>query len=293
MNYLGLHLSIGCPNATSVGKVMDDLFQTFKGYCRTSTQDLFNENIYNIMIKICERNSQENRLDKEKIPSVVAQHQEDISVIVKGYPNDPIDKRPFDMCFTYLKIKKFWINIGLSPFNTNAFKNKKIQHEIGEPESNIHVGETSQYIKKLSEDSWATKIKFKDEDYNHEIFDIKIPHAYKAQRKATKIEQVQELVNKGATFSASGIFMHTRSMFITSEAILSASRIVLDNRNAKAKNKQDGAAQKLQDFKLKAEQSYDVFKSGAFVTVVMYTSMLRYALIATKSGDTMSSFKNK
>ena len=66
MKDLGLHLGIGCHNATSVGQVMDDLFQTFKGYCRTSTQDLSKENIYNRMIKIRERNSQENRLDNEK-----------------------------------------------------------------------------------------------------------------------------------------------------------------------------------------------------------------------------------
>ena len=165
----------------------------------------------------------------------------------------------------------------------NALKNKKIRHEIGETESNIHIGETSQDIQKLSEYYEANKINLKNEGYNHEIFYINIPHDHKAQRKATNIEQVQELVNKGATFSASGIFMHTGSMFITSEAILSASRIVLDNRNAKAKEKQDGSALKLQDFKLKAAKSYDVFKSGAFVTVVMYTSMLKYSFIATKS----------
>ena len=87
--------------------------------------------------------------------------------------------------------------------------------------------------------------------------------------------------------------MHTGSVLITPETLLSASRKVLDNINEKSKEKQDRAAQKLQDFKLKAAESYDVFKRGAFVTVVMYTSMLKYALIATKSGDTMSSFKNK
>ena len=75
MKDLGLHLGIGFPNATSVGQVMDDLFQTFKGYCRTSTQDLFNKNIYNRIIKIRERNLQENRLDNEKIPIVMALHQ--------------------------------------------------------------------------------------------------------------------------------------------------------------------------------------------------------------------------
>ena len=52
MKDLGLHLGIGCTNATSFSQVMDDLFQTFKVYCRISTQDLFNKNIYNRMIKI-------------------------------------------------------------------------------------------------------------------------------------------------------------------------------------------------------------------------------------------------
>jgi len=70
------------------------------------------------------------------------------------------------------------------------------------------------------------KIKLKNEGINHEIFDIKIPHAYKAQRKATEEEQVQELVKKSATFSASGIFMHTGSMLLTSDVLLSASRTV-------------------------------------------------------------------
>ena len=45
----------------------------------------------------------------------------------------------------------------------NALKNKKIRREIGETESNIHVGETSQDTKKLSEYYEATKIKLKDE----------------------------------------------------------------------------------------------------------------------------------
>ena len=200
---------------------------------------------------------------------MLALHQEDLSVILNGLPNDPIDKRPFNRFFTSLEINKLWSNIDLSPFNMNALKNKKIQHEIGETESNIHVGETSQDIKKLSEDYEATKIKLKGEGYNHEIFDIKISHAYKAQWKATKIEQVQELVKKGATFSASGIFMHTGSMLITSEALLCVSRTVLDNRNTKAKEKQYGGDLKLQYFKLKAAESYEALKSGAFVTVVM------------------------
>ena len=80
---------------------------------------------------------------------------------------------------------------------------------------------------------------------------------------------------------------------LTSDVLLSASKTVLDNRNLKAKEKEDGAAQKLMVRKLKAIESYKVFKSGAKVTVAMWTCMLKYILIATKSEDTISSFKTK
>ena len=56
MKDVGLHLGLGCPNGTSVGQVMDDLFQTFKGACRISTQDLFNQKLYERMLKIRSRN---------------------------------------------------------------------------------------------------------------------------------------------------------------------------------------------------------------------------------------------
>ena len=82
-------------------------------------------------------------------------------------------------------------------------------------------------------------------------------------------------------------------MLLTSDALLSASKTVLDNRNLKAKEKEDGAAQKLLDNKKKAIDSYNLFKSGAKVTVAMWTCMLKYILIATNSEDTLSSFKPK
>ena len=63
----------------------------------------------------------------------------------------------------------------------NALKNKKIWYEIEQNESEIDVGDTSQDVKKLSEDYEAVKIKLKNEGFNHEIFDIKIHHAYKEQ----------------------------------------------------------------------------------------------------------------
>ena len=113
------------------------------------------------MIKIRNRNTQDG-VKYEHIPSVVALHQENISMIVNGRPTDPIDKRPFNKCFIPIKIKNCWSNRGLSPFNMNVLKNKKFCHEIGKSESNIDVGEISQDVKNLSEDYEAVKIKLKN-----------------------------------------------------------------------------------------------------------------------------------
>ena len=105
MKNIGLNIGLGCPNGTSVGQVMDDLFEFFKGACRLSTQDLFNDKVYERMLKIRKRNENSSDLS-EKIPAVVALHQEDIPIIVNGRAGDPIEKRPFNKCFTPSRIKK-------------------------------------------------------------------------------------------------------------------------------------------------------------------------------------------
>ena len=48
-------------------------------------------------------------------------------------------------------------------------------------------------------------------------------------------------------------------MLLTSDALLGASKTVLDNRNLKAKEKENLAAQNLLDTKLKAIVSYKAF----------------------------------
>ena len=305
MKDVGLHLGLGCPNGTSVGQVMDDLFQTFKGACRTSTQELFNQKVYERMLKIRRRNQEEGNNLTTKIAAVVSLHQEDIPKIVNGSPGDPIDQRPFNKCFTPSRIKKCWSNIGLSPFTMNALTNKKIRHELGQSSIKTdryiiavqtppqEVAEANSSINALNEEYQAIKAKLKDEGFNHEIFDVDIPHAYKAERKDTEEEQVEQLVKKGATFSASGIFMNTGSMLITSDALLSASKQVLDNRNKKQQAQNDKALEKVQVAKTKALVAYDTFKKGNKDTGAMYNDMLKYLLVATESSDKMSSFKSK
>ena len=183
MRCLGLHIELEYPNVTNVGQVMDTLFQKFKGWCQIATHNLFNEKVYERMIKIKERNLWENQdtARTDKITSVVSLHQDDISTIVNGRSNYPIGKRSFNWCFIPSIIKKSWSNIGLSPCNMSALNNKKVRHKIGQRESVTDGGKTSNVIIKLNEDYGSIKIKLKEEGFKHKIFDVDI-HMYIKQR---------------------------------------------------------------------------------------------------------------
>ena len=44
----------------------------------------------------------------------------DLGAIVNGYPGDPLDLRPFDKCFSIVKILNTWIVVGFMPMTGNA-----------------------------------------------------------------------------------------------------------------------------------------------------------------------------
>jgi len=70
-------------------------------------------------------------------------------------------------------------------------------------------------------------------------------------------------------------------MHITSDALLSASKQVIDNRNKKQQDKNDKDLEKVQVTKTKALAAYDTFKKGEKTTAAMYNDILKYLLVAT------------
>lgn len=82
-------------------------------------------------------------------------------------------------------------------------------------------------------------------------------------------------------------------MLITSDALLSASKQVLDDRNVKKQDKADKEEYKLEETKSKDIAAYDTFKKGDKVIAALWNDVLNYILIATESSDKISSFKNK
>jgi hypothetical protein len=57
---------------------------------------------------------------------------EDLSIVVNGYDDDPIDMKPFDKFFNKERIVLSWKRVDIVPFTRNCLKHKKkVRHEIG------------------------------------------------------------------------------------------------------------------------------------------------------------------
>ena len=104
------------------------------------------------------------------------------------------------------------------------------------------------------------KGKLKAEGFNHEVFDPEIPKAFVVKRAETDKQQVQKLIDKGATFSTSGLFLHTGNMIITSDEITAAQKFHLDEIEKKKQNKiEEKNEERLQNVQ-KAVQAVEKFK---------------------------------
>ncbi len=55
----------------------------------------------------------------------------DLSHIVNGFLGDPIEKHPFENCFTCDNIIKWWCVAGFMPMTLNSRNNPKVKWEAG------------------------------------------------------------------------------------------------------------------------------------------------------------------
>jgi len=56
----------------------------------------------------------------------------DLGHIVNGFPGDPLEKRPFDKCFSSVKVVITWIVVGFLPTTGNAAFAPKVRYKLGE-----------------------------------------------------------------------------------------------------------------------------------------------------------------
>ncbi len=56
----------------------------------------------------------------------------DLVNLVNGWPDDPVELRPFDYHFTKEGIVRLWIAVGFLPMTGKATQDPKVRHELGE-----------------------------------------------------------------------------------------------------------------------------------------------------------------
>ena len=55
----------------------------------------------------------------------------DLANLVNGWPDDPVELRPFDYHFTKEGIIRSWIAVGFLPMTGRATQDPKVRHELG------------------------------------------------------------------------------------------------------------------------------------------------------------------
>ena len=173
------------PNATSVNAEMDDMYTSYKGLCKVSTQRCYNAKLHTRMLAIRER-----RINKDLTVSskAIALYPDDIPMITNGLPGDHPSKSPFKTCFSKTNILKSWSNIGFIPFTRKCLKNKSIRREINEnnpQDSNLE--DLNLQYEVLKDD-------LKESGLNEEAFHIEIHIAQPVDRKSNQEDQVEELM---------------------------------------------------------------------------------------------------
>ena len=151
------------------------------------------------------------------VPTVVSLSNDDLPRMINGRPEDPVKKRPFDRTFTIERIQKSWENVGFVPFTCKCLTNNKVRPELGQTNPD-------KKLENLVKEYERLKIDLAAEGYNSECFDESTTTASKVACEETEEKMIQNLVDRGRTFSTSGLFMNTGNMMITSNSLLKASK---------------------------------------------------------------------
>jgi hypothetical protein len=149
----GVHILLSLPNATECTAEMDQLYERFKPACGKSALCVASKKMQmrmavrarNDVIKIDGSNASSE--DEAEEPDEIADRQKkkgersicnvsfsnfDLAKFVNGWPDDPVELRPFDYHFTKEGIIRSWIAVGFLPMTGRATQDPKVRHELGE-----------------------------------------------------------------------------------------------------------------------------------------------------------------
>ena len=121
----------------------------------------------------------------------------DLPTVVNGSAMDAVADKPFDLHFTREKILWSWAKVGFVPFTRSCLQNKRVRRELGQHNKDEALEDLQVKYDMLVEEIEAA-------GFNPGVFDGSIPTAAHITRAATEAAQVEQLLNSGKAFSASG-----------------------------------------------------------------------------------------
>ena len=129
--------------------------------------------------------------------SILSLGFDDLATIVDGKTLDDISMKPFTKHFTEEKILRAWAKVGFVPFTGHCMTDKKVCHELGQKNANTDL--------EALRDKYANLVATaEDHGLNRGVFNAAIPVACLLERVADEDGQVQRIVSRRETFSATG-----------------------------------------------------------------------------------------
>lgn len=257
MEEKGVYIMLGLPNGTEATQEMDQCYADFKPACARSTERLAgiklaarvrarkvanggtvtaNSMTEDLAAYLDAHQDEEDNENGDKFTFSIKQNvcnvsitNRDLSFIVNGLPNDPIEKKPFSNTFTRSNIWSWWNKVGFIPMNRNAVNDPKVRYERGEggaPE------QESKMIELLVEDYAKCAADLAGMGFNEDILDLEA--ATVEPKNYLTAENEEELVDKIIASKAIG---KAGGMFKTGMLIANAPIIVMAEKKMAALEK--------------------------------------------------------
>ena len=118
----------------------------------------------------------------------------DLGNMVNGYPDDPIDLRPYENTFTRPNILQWWRKAGFLPMTRNALNNPKVRFELGDGGAPEEAGKR---LALLEEAYREGAMELQAMGYNGiDAFDLELPVA-EPKFDMSDEEKIQEYMKQG------------------------------------------------------------------------------------------------
>ena len=288
MHDQGLYIMLGLPNGTSANQEMDQGYADLKRECKASTlrvasrklaacvairkkalegasraADPLTEEDLLRYVQDAEEESDDDDHDKEVCALSyaggicnVSLGNLDLANIVNGWPDNPVDRRPFDKIFTPANVRSWWEKVGFLPMTRASLNNPKVRWELGEggaPE------EGTVRLELLLEEYKRVAAKASVLGYNGEVLDLEPARVEERHIPDGEDDQVKALV-EAKTINKAGTLFKCGTNMVNGRVMLRAKKLI-DEEATKCKEAKEEKKKKAAETK----EDKAIFAHGKWV----------------------------